>query len=147
MNSRPSLGRMISCIYRYTQTYLSKELMEYGLGSGQFSFLLLLQHKEGVSQDHIAHTLHVDKATTTRAFKKLEKEGYITRKRDPEDRRRYNIYLTEKGRTIYPVLLNISSVWTDILLKDFSDEEKDLFFGLLARVMEHAITCRRSVHD
>lgn len=142
MKNQLSLGKLISCIYRYTQTYLSKELMEYGIGSGQFSFLLFLYREEGVTQDQIARALHVDKATATRALNKLEKEGYIRRKRDSVDKRRYNIYVTDAGRKMYPVLKDISSRWTKILLKDFSENEKDQLFEMISRVMENASTSR-----
>ncbi|MBU7031548.1 MAG: MarR family transcriptional regulator [Theionarchaea archaeon] len=138
MKNQLSLGKLVSCIYRYTQTYLSKELAPYSIGSGQFSFLLFLNREEGVTQDHIARILHVDKATATRALNKLEKEGYIQRQKDPADKRRYNIYLTDAGRKIYPVLKEISFRWTELLLKDFSEKEKDQFFAMISRVMENA---------
>ena len=147
MNPTLSLGRLISCIYRHTQTYLSRELMDYSIGSGQFSFLMVLQNNEGVSQDHIAQALHIDKATTTRALKKLEKAGYISRQKDTADKRRYNVYLTEKGRDMYPVILKISAEWTDLLLEGISEEGKQQLFTMLTAVMNNATAEKRCLYE
>ena len=132
-----SLGRFISCIYRYTQMYLGKELENYRIGSGQFSFLMTLYRKDGITQEDLAHLLHVDKATSARAVKTLEKEGYLIRKEDARDRRKYRIFVTEKGRTIESMMKSISSEWTARLLSGFSENEKDLMTLFLEKMVKN----------
>ncbi|KYK36618.1 MAG: MarR family transcriptional regulator [Theionarchaea archaeon] len=133
-----SLGRLISCLYRYTQTYIGKELEHHGIGSGQFSFLAALCHSEGMSQEELANLFHVDKATSARAIKKLVKEGYVIRKRDPVDKRKYRILLTEKGSTMHPVLKKISTEWTETLLSGFTQNEKECIMPLLEKMVDNA---------
>jgi DNA-binding MarR family transcriptional regulator len=138
METQESLGRLISCLYRYTHMYLSHELEQYNIGSGQFSFLMALYREDGVHQEDLAQSIKIDKATCTRAVKKLVKEGYITRKRDPEDKRAYRIFLTEKGKTMEPVLKHISETWKTILLTGFTEEEKGLVMDFLKRIVQNA---------
>ena len=138
METQESLGRLISCLYRYTHMYLSHELEQYNIGSGQFSFLMALYREDGVHQEDLAQSIKIDKATCTRAVKKLAKEGYITRKRDPEDKRAYRIFLTEKGKTMEPVLKHISETWKEILLTGFAGEEKGLVIDFLKRIVQNA---------
>lgn len=133
-----SFGRLISCIYRYTQIFIGKELEHYNIGPGQFPFLIALQHREGATQEWLAHLLHVDKATSARAIKKLIKEGYVKREKDAKDKRKYRIFLTEKGKKMEPVLKEISAEWTAVLLSGFTEDEKDKITGLLKKMVENA---------
>ncbi|WMW21848.1 MarR family transcriptional regulator [Methanolobus mangrovi] len=132
-----SIGRDISHLFRSINIYLSKELEPYGIGSGQFPFFMRLMHHEGVSQESLASSLKYDRATITRSVSKLEEMGYVTRKRDPGDKRAYCVYLTDKGREMKPVLLNISSRINDVLLYGFSDEEKAMFISMMEKAAKN----------
>ncbi|MBU7018523.1 MAG: MarR family transcriptional regulator [Theionarchaea archaeon] len=132
-----SLGRFISCIYRYTQMYIGKELEKYRIGSGQFSFLMTLYRRDGITQEDLANLLHVDKATSARAVKNLEKEGYIARKEDAEDKRKYRVFVTEKGREIESMMKSISSEWTARLLSGFTEDEKESVTIFLEKMVKN----------
>lgn len=138
MNHPKSVGRYISCIYRYFHKYMHEQLKEYNLGSGQFHFLMMLYRRDGVNQETLAETLHIDKATSARAVKKLEQQGFVTKKRDDNDRRNYNIFLTEKAKKIKPKIKYILNNWTKILLKDISKEEQNQLFNLLEKIAQNA---------
>jgi len=145
MEHHESVGRFISYIYRGGQTFIGKELEEYGIGSGQYVYLLALYKKDGIIQDTLADLLKTDKATVARSLKKLEEEGYITRCRSVSDRRAFEIYLTDKGRQLRPVLIDILNQWMEVLLKDFTAEEKDHLLILLKKMfsnicLEHEMT-------
>jgi DNA-binding MarR family transcriptional regulator len=88
----------IAHIYRSQLAYMAKELETYRVGSGQFEFLLFLYHKDGVSQETLAKLLKVSKATSARAIRDLEKEGYVRRQRDEHDNRAYKVYLLKKEK-------------------------------------------------
>ena len=134
-----SLGRLISCLYRHTRVYVGKELEHHntGIGSGQFPFLMALYHKDGITQEDLAHLFDVDKATSARAIKKLHKAGFITRKRDAADKRMYRIFVTEKGRALEPVVKKISLKWTAHLLSGFEEEEKRYIIYLLKKMVDN----------
>jgi len=117
---------------------MHEQLEEYNLGSGQFHFLMMLYRRDGVNQETLAETLHIDKATSARAIKKLEQQGFVTKKRDENDRRNYNIFLTEKAKKIKPKIKDILNDWTKILLKDISKEEQNQLFNLLEKIAQNA---------
>ena len=139
-----SIGRDISHLFRSINIYLSKELEPYGIGSGQFPFFMRLMHHEGVSQESLASSLKYDRATITRSVNKLEEMGYVTRKRDPCDKRAYCVYLTDKGREMKPVLLSISSRLNDVLLYGFSDEGKAMFISMMEKAAKN-IACENEM--
>jgi DNA-binding MarR family transcriptional regulator len=134
IGSEESIGRWISILHRYGKIYLDKNLEPYSIGSGQFSFLLALYRKDGVSQDILSKELNVDKATTTRAITKLEKEGYVEREVDSSDRRSYKVYLTPEGFLLKNEMRKISQRWTKILMKHFSNEEQESLKDYLKRM-------------
>lgn len=121
----------ISHIYRSHLAYMEKELGAYRVGSGQFEFLLVLYHKDGISQETLAKLLKVSKATSARAIQNLEKEGYVYRVRDESDLRAYKVYLTEKGKGMRDIIFEKLTSFIDILFSDFTYEEKQIFWILL----------------
>jgi len=123
----------IAHIYRSNLAYMVKELEEYRIGSGQFDFLMVLYHKDGISQESLAKILKVSKASSTRALQSLEKEGYVYRQRDENDHRAYKVYLTEKGKEIRNVVLEKLISFVDTLLSDFTPEEKEIFRQLIQK--------------
>nr|WP_321496842.1 MarR family winged helix-turn-helix transcriptional regulator [uncultured Methanolobus sp.] len=127
------IGRDISHLFRSINIYLSNELESYGLGSGQFPFFMRLLHHDGVSQESLANMLRYDRATITRSVNKLEDQGYVVRKRDPNDKRAYCVYLTEEGQKMGPVLMKISADLNGVLLRGFNDEEKAMFISLVEK--------------
>lgn len=123
----------IAHIYRSHIAYMVKELEAYRVGSGQFEFLLFLYHKDGVSQETLAKLLKVSKATSARAIRDLEKEGYVYRQRDEHDNRAYKVYLTEKGKEMRNVIFEKLTSFMDFLFSDFTLEEKEILKLLLRK--------------
>lgn len=138
VNSEYSIGRWVSILYRYGQGFVEREMKQYGLGSGQFIFLILLLKRDGVRQEELAGVLNIDKATTARAVKKLEEKGYVLRRVVPEDRRARVIYVTEKGRQLEKAVQKTSEMWTDMLTAGFTDEEKKTVIDLMKRMSQKA---------
>lgn len=137
MRGQESIGRYLACIYKAGQCYVGRELAEYGIGSGQYFFLLVLSKKDGISQDALTEVARVDKATTGRAVKKLAEEGFIIRKRNPKDLRAYQIYLTEKGKRMLPVVREVLSRWNNSILKGLTEEEKQLALKLVKKIFDN----------
>ncbi len=138
MNRQKSIGRMISCIYRNFHIYMHDQLEKYNIGSGQFHYLMILYQKDGINQETLSEILKIDKATSARAIKKLEETGYITRKRDQQDKRSYKIYLTKKAQNLRPTIKNILQEWTKHLLQDITKEEEQHLLDILERIAHNA---------
>jgi DNA-binding MarR family transcriptional regulator len=134
------IGRDISHLFRSINIYLSNELEAYGLGSGQFPFFMRLLHHDGVSQESLANMLRYDRATITRSLNKLEDQGYVIRKRDPNDKRAYCVYLTEEGRKMGPILMEIGANLNNVLLQGFSDDDKVMFISLVEKAAMNIAT-------
>ena len=125
------LGVFISIIHRTRIVHLNNEMKDLELTAGQVPFLIHLSHKEGITQDDLAVHLHIDKGTVARALKKLEDNGFIYREINPQNRRRYLLFLTEKGRQIVPQIYDIDKEWEHSVCSNLSDTEYSLLFNAL----------------
>ncbi len=67
--------------------------------SGQM-LLVELAKRDGVTQKDLAKATSLKAPTISVALKKLEEEGYVSRKTDEHDLRATRVYLTKKGREI-----------------------------------------------
>jgi DNA-binding MarR family transcriptional regulator len=146
MNEHVTLGRLIACLYRQAQIHLEKKLAPLGLGSGTYAYMLMLAHHDTMSQNEITKHLVIDKATTTRAIQKLLKLGYVNKVQDPDDQRAFRISLTEKGKEQIPPLRQVLQEWTDILSRNFLENDKKTAVHLLQRMVENALENRNNNH-
>jgi len=138
--NKNSLGRWISLLHRHGHVYVGRQLKQYNISKGQYTFLNALYKKDGIRQEQLSDYLKIDKGTTAKAIKKLEDYDYIIRKVDPIDKRAYNVYLTEKALKIKPMVRKAMMDWIDILYSGFSEDEKKTSLALLERMGENATT-------
>ena len=125
MQASRSVGKWVSVLYRYTQSYLKKKLEPFNLGAGQLPILLLLFQKEDVRQVDLALQLQIDKTSLARTISKLEANGYLRRNKDDHDSRAYKISLTPRARNFKDKLPLILKNWTNILMQNFTPAERD----------------------
>ncbi len=71
-----------------------------GLTYTPYIEFMVLWDKESVNVGQLGEILHLDAGTLTPLLKRLEKEGYVTRKRSEEDERVTRISITKKGNEL-----------------------------------------------
>ncbi len=130
-NSEIPLGLLVSMIHRTRMMYLNDKMKDMDITAGQFPFIVVLSHEEGITQEELAAHFHIDKGTVARALRKLEDKEYLFRKVDTLNRRRYLIYLTEKGRRAVPKIISIDKEWENSMCTNFSKEEYQNLFNIL----------------
>ena len=75
-------------------------LKPLGITYTQYITFLVLWENDGLPVGEICSRLHLDNGTLTPLLKKMEKQGFIKRRRDKDDERKVVIFLTEKGRDL-----------------------------------------------
>ena len=105
------LGRAVTCLHRSRSKFMGERLREHGFSGAMYMILLHVDRHPGASQDSIANHMYIDKCNVARRTKKLEELGYIRRETDQADRRQNNLYLTDKGRELVPVIKTYLSQW------------------------------------
>lgn len=103
MESRKQpIGFLVKQINNVFEKDLNKKLKAIGVTSSQCAVLDYLFHtnKEEVSQRDVEQNLNLKNPTVTGLLKRLDEKGYILCVPNAEDKRRKNIYLTEKAYDI-----------------------------------------------
>lgn len=72
-------------------------LKELDLTYTQYIVMMVMWERKTVSSKDLPQCLHLDFGTLTPVLKRLEKSGYITKKRSGSDERTLEISITEKG--------------------------------------------------
>ena len=91
----------------------------------QYFILFKLWQKDGQSQTELADDLFEDNSNITGILDVMEKKGFITRQSDPKDRRKYRIFLAERGHHIHE-LYKISAPKSRFLdYKDLNNNDLD----------------------
>jgi len=142
----PSLGRLIACLERQARRHFERELAPCGLGANTHRIISVLYHRGGCHQNELSEALVLDKATMSRAIKKLVEMGYVRRERDASDGRAYRITLTSTATTAMATIRAARQLWTRILSAGLSVREQAAAVRLLQRMYENALA-HRSSHD
>ena len=72
----------------------------FGLNVGEFKVLMKLDMHGAMTAGELADVLSLSTGATTNRLDGLEEAGYITRTRDPEDRRSVLVDVTTRGRDV-----------------------------------------------
>lgn len=133
---RESLGWHVAVLARKMAAQLDSELKKYDLKITYWPTLFLLWENEGLSQTELAQACMTEHYTTTRILDKLEILGLIERRTDPNSRRTFRIYLTEKGRELERPLTDLARRVNDYYLARLPEKKQDAFIRMMQDINE-----------
>ena len=123
---------------RSARQYINDNLRPLDLSSAEGNILLhLFTHGQEMGQEQLVAQLDVSKAAISRTLNSLEKKGYVTRQRDPIDKRAYRIRMTDKALEIGPAIEQIYNYIFTLALQGISQDELDYFMALFRRISEN----------
>jgi DNA-binding MarR family transcriptional regulator len=109
----------------------------HGVNSGLVPFLRVLEKKDGITQQQLADTVTMRSSTTAKALQQLERLQLVRRLPSKQDRRKVNIYLTNRGRVLVGRIAKEATAMNARLLNGFQKQEINLLRGLLCRMREN----------
>jgi DNA-binding MarR family transcriptional regulator len=98
--------------------------------------LTILEADDSQSQQDLARHLSLDPTLVVALIDDLEERGLCARVRHAEDRRRYVIQLTTKGRRVYREARALAAKVGDDLFAPLDRDERTQLTEMLKRVME-----------
>lgn len=100
--SRHNFGRQIGRLARLWRTELDNRLRPLGLSQARWLLLVHLHEApDGLMQLDLAERAGVTGATLVRQIDRLEGDGLVERREDPDDRRAKRVRLTPKGERMF----------------------------------------------
>ena len=107
LDLKESIGLMLKTSAKTWERSADIELRErFGLTGAKWKIIVVLSLKEGITQKHIADMIFVEAPTLVPVIDRMEKDGYLTRKSDPGDRRNNLIFMTKKSKDIVDPIID-----------------------------------------
>lgn len=129
-----SVGAWVGWTSRSLERALNTELSRYGITPQQWAVIATLVRSGPISQAALARTLRVEAPTVCRMLDVMERDGWVARENDPDDRRRKRIELAPAAEEVWAAMARSARAVRETALKGFSDEERTQLQDLLARV-------------
>lgn len=128
------VGFLLRKAYQRHQTIFTEHMIG-GLTATQFSMLFRLVQVTGpISQNALGRLVAMDAATTKGVVSRLVAQGLVTTERDTEDKRRYMLKSTAKGRALIEEALPVVIGITNATLGPLTQRESETFLRLLAKL-------------
>lgn len=128
------IGFLLADNSRLTRWAFDQRVREIGVTGPQARLLLMLNRRPGENQGFYAEQLEVEPITLCRMVDRLEEGDMVERRKDPTDRRAWQLHLTPKSRNLVAKLQQrVDSLVEDMLCGLTSDERSE-FARLLKAV-------------
>lgn len=122
-----SLSRKVSRHYR-------DRIAEYNLTHSQFFILAQVIESEGITPSQLAEKTFTDRATVTGVVDRLERDGWLERRPNQDDRRTQSIFLSEKGKKHQDVFISLFTEINGSFIRRFTSEEWQQLQKLLSKL-------------
>jgi MarR family transcriptional regulator, temperature-dependent positive regulator of motility len=124
------LTRLSRLVYRKTPE------SQLGVRLKHFVVLAYLADRDGILQQELGDICGVDANNLVLLLNELETAGLVQRRRDPEDRRRHIVEITNTGRTAFTRGERAREAVEDDVLGTLDADERATLRRLLAKALE-----------
>jgi len=128
------LWQNIRDIYRAALKRLNAKLRKERITFSQYSVLLALSRNGPMQMNKLSEHMLVAPANVTGLVDRMERKGFVRRRRDERDRRLYVIEETAKGSRIFQGISSRFRQYTGNLGSTLTPQEKDLILVALRKV-------------
>jgi MarR family transcriptional regulator, organic hydroperoxide resistance regulator len=132
-----SVGYQIRATHRLLQRFLQFKIEPHGITLGMWYFLRALWHEDGLTQRELSNRVGTMEPTTLSAILIMEKSGLVRRVRNADDRRKWHIHLTPKGRGLKARLLPLAREVVDTAVQNLSRGDVTQLLNGLAEVQKN----------
>lgn len=131
---------------------MNSHFAAHNITHGRFLVMMLLMEKGGdcprpSTPAELADLASVSRATITGLLDTLERDGFILRRPDPEDRRQMSVHLTFKGQSFMHDVLPGHFRLVTQLMGNLSPNEQQTLSRLLTKVSVQAATLTGETDD
>lgn len=108
---------------------------KYGLYKGQHPILKAIEAHPGLTQQELADEINAAKASITTSLNRMEKHGFVYRKRCQEDGRCNRIYITDAGLQASHACEKEISEFKQVLFSKLDDDQLEILNGFLEKLI------------
>ncbi len=136
-NPELSAGYQVRRCHRRFDRLLTSYLAAHAIKTGYWYYLRVLWIKDGVTQKCLSDMTNVAENTTTAILNSMAADGLLVRERDQRDRRKFNIWLTARGKALESELLHYASQINRIAASGISEDDMVVCLSVLRRLSDN----------
>lgn len=116
----------------------------YGLSFPQYNVLRVLESSKNMQNrmSDIGRIMLVPGANITGLAKRLEKDGFVIKKSDPDDDRVTILEITPKGKRALKHIENEKDEWLELMLKTLSENQKIELLSKVRRILKNGLNSK-----
>lgn len=139
-NGKTEGGMLISQIHQINQRIWNSILKNYNLqdlSGARGRIIFALWNTDNIPIKELVKKTSLDKATLTGIIDRLERDGFIIRSHNPQDKREIIISRTGKDEIFKTKIPAASDEQNALFYKDFSQEEIFTFEKMLKKILKN----------
>jgi len=129
-----NVGFLIHDVSRMMRAWFDERAQNLGLTRAQWRVLVHLAGREGLNQSSLAEILELDTVTLGRHIDRLERDGWLERRPDPNDRRAWSLYLTAACQPTLELMETVAVDTVAVAMQGIDDEERTRFMKALTQI-------------
>lgn len=112
------------------------EFSEMGVSLQQGIILKILLNNDGMTQKELTRRLQITSSSCGQLISKLERDKYLERRSNPDDKRTFNVYLTESGRILGRKYKEKSVIVLEKWASNLTIHDKEQLYALLVKLSD-----------
>lgn len=135
LDLKESIGLLLKTSAKTWEKAADIELRgRFGIAGAKWKIIVALSIKEGITQKHIADMVFVEAPTLVPVIDKMQKEGYLTRQADPNDRRNNLIFMTKKSKDLVDPIIDCILDIRNMGLNKISKKDMEITKKVLSQI-------------
>jgi MarR family transcriptional regulator for hemolysin len=131
------IGLQLSRTAKAASRAFDQALAEAGGTLSTWLVLIGIKSQRLASQRELAQSVGIEGATLTHHLNAMERQGLLTRQRDPANRRVHVVELTEKGEALFHQLRTAATTFDRRLRAGLDDDELEAFARTLSKLQSN----------
>ena len=121
----------LSLIIKGHNTFFDEKLKGTGVSAAELPYIVrICADNNKLTQRDLCNLFFVSEPVVARTLKNLEKKGFIIRNKDPKNRTRKLLSLTDSGIEISKRMFDINDEWEKLLFDNFTSDEIESYKSL-----------------
>ncbi len=128
---------VISDVARLYRRRFDERTRSFGITGPQMRAVIAIMRFPGINQGALADRLDVEPITTCRMVDRLEQAGLVERRRDPQDRRAWQLFLTDAAEPIAEKLQAIGQTVLNESLDGVAPGDREAIMTILGSIRDN----------
>jgi DNA-binding MarR family transcriptional regulator len=111
-------------------------LAHFNLSIPRFYILMHIHDHPGMNYNELSDLMLCTKSNTSRVVSAMQRDGLVRRNVNPDDRRSFHLYLTERGNNLFKEVNSTYQEHIRQLLEKFSEDQLQTYTAVSAHIEE-----------